>query len=156
MTQPFPFNEIDELYRDVILQHYRKSRKQVRLEQPDIEFDEFNPVCGDRVVLQLKLNEGLIIEASFQGEGCSISQASASVMTGLLKGKTLGEAELLAESFRELMRGNVPSGDQLAELGDLEAFQAVRKFPVRIKCALLAWTALEAGIDEYQAQKAKG
>ena len=146
----FPFDEIDRLYGEVILDHYRNSRNKVQITEPDIEYDEYNPICGDRVVLQLKLNDGLIREGGFQGQGCSISQASASVMTGLLKGKSLKKAEELAENFRQMMHGRAPSEVQLKELGDLEAFQAVRKFPVRIKCALLAWTALEEGIEEYR------
>ena len=145
----FDFNELDELYRDVILDHFRKAGSRVKVEKPDIEYDEFNPICGDRVVLQLKLNDGRIGEASFHGEGCSISQASASMMTDLLRGKTLEEANELSESFRQIMLGNTPSEEGL---GDLRALQGVRKFPVRIKCALLAWTALEEGMEEYRAR----
>ena len=151
--QKFPFEEIDELYGDVILAHYRKSQDKVQIEQPDIEYDEYNPVCGDRVVLQLKLKDGRIGEASFRGEGCSISQASASMMVDLLPGKTLEEAEELGEVFSRMMRGKPPSERELAGLGELEALQAVRKFPVRIKCALLVWVALEEGAEEYRAQE---
>ena len=150
--QEFPFDEIDELYRGAILDHYRNSRNKVKMEVPDIEYDEYNPICGDRVVLQLKLDDDLIGEASFHGQGCSISQASASMLTDSLKGKTLEEAEGLAETFRQMMRGRAPSEEELAELGSLEALQGVRKFPVRIKCALLAWAALEEGIEEYRAR----
>ena len=153
--QEFPFDEIDELYRRAILDHYRNSRNKVKIEEPDIEYDEFNPICGDQVVLQLKLNDGQIGEASFHGQGCSISQASASMMTDSLKGKTLEEAEQFVEIFRQMMRGRTPSERELAELGDLKALQGVRKFPVRIKCALLAWTALEEGIEEYEARTGK-
>ena len=155
MQQQFPFDEIDELYRDVILDHYRNPTKKASIEAPDIEYDEFNPICGDRVVLQLKLEDTQIGEATFHGEGCSISQASASMMTELLGGKTLEEAEALSSSFRKLMRGATPSEDELAKLGDLEALQGVRKFPVRIKCALLAWSALEEGIEEYRGRRAR-
>ncbi len=151
--QKFPFDEIDQLYREAILDHYRNSRNKVRIEAPDIEFDEYNPICGDRVVLQLKLKDGFIAKGCFQGEGCSISQASASMMTGLLAGKTLEEAEELADGFRELMYGKSPPEGHLEVLGELEALQAVRRFPVRIKCALLAWTALEEGIGAYRVAK---
>ena len=123
----------------------------VEIEDPDIEYDEFNPICGDQVVLQLKLNDGRISEVGFHGRGCSISQASASMMTGSLKEKTPEEAEQLSSIFRRLIQGHAPSEDEHAELGDLKALQGVRKFPVRIKCALLAWTALEEGIAEYRA-----
>ena len=149
--QQFPFDEIDELYQKVILDHYRSPQNMVEIEDPDIEYDEFNPICGDQVVLQLKLHDGRIAEVGFHGQGCSISQASASMMTGSLKEKTPEEAEQLSSTFRRLIQGHAPSEDERAELGDLKALQGVRKFPVRIKCALLAWTALEEGIAEYRA-----
>ena len=148
--QQFPFDEIDELYRKVILDHYRSPRNMVEIGEPDIEYDEYNPICGDRVVLQLKVNDGRIEEAGFHGQGCSITQASASVMTDSLKGKTPEEAEQLSSTFRRLMQGHALSEGELTGLGNLAAFQGVRKFPVRIKCALLAWTALEEGIAEYR------
>ena len=151
--QEFPFDEIDQLYGEAILDHYRNARNKIRIEEPDIEYDEYNPICGDRVVLQLKLKDGLIRKGCFQGEGCSISQASASMMTGLLVGRTLEEAEELAENVRQMMYGRGASKGNKEQLGDLEALQAVRKFPVRIKCALQAWTALEEGIEEYRSRK---
>ena len=153
--QEFPFNEIAELYRDVILDHYRRSRVKSPVENPDIQYDEYNPICGDRVVLQLKLRGSTIEKAGFEGEGCSISQACASMLTETLKGKTLKEAEALSGTFRQVMNGHTPSEDELAELGDLEALQGVRKFPVRIKCALLAWSALEQGVESYRATTSK-
>ena len=153
--QEFPLDELGELYRDVILRHYRRPRSSAKIEDPDIEYDEYNPVCGDQVVLQMKLSDDRIGQAGFQGEGCSISQASASIMAELLEGKTLEEAELLSESFRRMMLGETHSEAELELLGDLEALQGVRKFPVRIKCALLAWTALEEGIAEYRTKGKK-
>ena len=148
--QKFPFDEIGDLYAGVILDHYRNPRKNARINNPDLEFDEYNPICGDRVLLQLKLDGTRIEEAGFQGEGCSITQASASMMAGLLDGKTLSEAEALAETVRELMLGHMTNDQDILHLGDLGALRGVRKFPVRIKCALLAWTALEQGIAEYR------
>ena len=153
--QQRPFPELDEVYRSLILERYKNPRNKVQMEEPDIEYDEFNPVCGDQVVLQLKLDDGRIRDASFHGEGCSISQSSASIMTDLLKGKTLEEAEGLSETFRRMMQGQAPSTQELGELGKLEVFQGVRKFPVRIKCALLGWTALEEGIEEFRGRGAK-
>jgi nitrogen fixation NifU-like protein len=147
-----PSDGLDDLYRDVVLKHYRESRSKLHIENPDIEYDEYNPICGDRVVLQLKLDDGRVGEAGFHGEGCSISQASASMMTGLLCGKSLEEAERLSGTFRRMMHGSTGPQDEVSGLGDLEALQGVRKFPVRIKCALLAWTALEEGIEEYRAR----
>ena len=149
--QEFPFDEIDELYSRVILDHHRKPRNCRHLLGPDIERDEYNPVCGDRVVLQIKLVRGLIREIGFHGEGCAISQASASMMTESLNGKTLDGARELSVAFRRIMaRDADPTNGKNSALGDLEALQAVRRLPVRIKCALLAWTALEEGIDSYR------
>lgn len=152
--QKFPFDQIDDLYRDVILRHYRASRSRPEVHDPDVEYDEYNPICGDRVVLRLRVVQGRIVEAGFKGEGCSITQASASMMTDALKGLTLQEAEDLADRFRLSLTGDVPPGSPSGGLGDLEALQAVRAFPVRIKCALLGWSALEQGIEEYRARPA--
>lgn len=150
--QQFPMEELDELYQEVILDHYRNSRNKTPLPSPDIEYDGFNPFCGDEVVLQLKLSDGAVQQAGFHGQGCSISQASASMMTDLLKGKTLEEAEALSEIFRQIMSGREPTDEELDLIGDLEALKGVRKFPVRIKCALLAWATLEDGITEYRSR----
>ena len=148
--QKRPFPELDEVYRGLILERYKNPSNKIQMEEPDIEYDELNPVCGDQVVLQLKLDDGRIRDASFHGDGCSISQASASIMTDLLRGKTLQEAECLSETFRRMMQGDARSTEELGEPGKLEVFQGVRKFPVRIKCALLGWTALEEGITKYR------
>ena len=163
--QEFPFDELGDLYQKIILDHYRNSRNKSNLAIPDIEYDEFNPICGDQVVLQIKLSAGRIAQACFHGEGCAISQASASILTELLKGKTLEAAEGLAARFRDVMQGRAPSGEDLEKLGDIQAsgapgapgalgalgaLQAVRRFPLRVKCALLAWIALEEGIEQYR------
>ncbi len=148
VMQEFPFDEIEDLYGRVILDHYRNPRRAILIENADVEYDELNPICGDRVVLQLRMDGDRIAEAGFQGEGCSITRASASMMADLLGGMTLAEAEELAEAVRRMMlQGTRPNGG----MGDLEALQGVRRFPVRIKCALLAWTALEEGLEEYRA-----
>ena len=152
--QKFPFDQIDDLYRDVILRHYRASRSRSEVQDPDVEYDEYNPICGDRVVLRLRVAEGRIVEAGFEGEGCSITQASASMMTDALEGLTLEEAEELADRFRSSLTSAGAPGSRPGGLGDLEALQAVRAFPVRIKCALLGWSALEQGIEEYRARPA--
>ena len=152
----FPFERIDELYRGVILSHYRNPRNKDPIQNPDIEYNEYNPVCGDQVVLQLKLSDGRIGEAGFSGEGCAISQASASMLADSLLGKTLEEATELADIFTRMMNGRAPSAHQIAQLGELESLQGVRKFPVRIKCALLAWTALEEGILQWEVKAGKG
>ena len=147
------FPELDELYRGLILERHKNPGNKIHMDEPDIEYDEFNPVCGDQVVLQLKLDDGTIREAGFHGEGCSISQASASIMTEMLKGKTLEEAESLSETFRRMMQGQAPSTGELEKMGKLEVFQGVLSFPVRIKCALLGWTALEEGIEEFRGKR---
>ncbi len=151
--QELPMEEMDDLYQEVILDHYRNSRNKAPLASPDIEYDGFNPFCGDELVLQIRLVDGAVQDAGFHGQGCSISQASASMMTDLLKGKTLEEAQALSEAFRHMMAGNELTAEELALMGDLEALQGVRKFPVRIKCALLAWATLEDGISEYRSNK---
>jgi nitrogen fixation NifU-like protein len=154
LTEPFDFGDLDDLYREVILDHYRSPRNRRSLESVDIETRGFNPFCGDEVVLQLKLDQaGLIDEISQDGHGCSISQASASILSDLVRGKTLEEGEKLSGAFREMMRGEELSNDQLDAMGDLEALQGVRKFPIRIKCALLPWAALDDGVAEYRTRQ---
>ena len=148
--QKFPFEEVDDLYRDVILDHYRSPRNNGRLESPDITSDEYNPICGDRVVLDLSINEGRIADAAFTGEGCSITQASASMMTELLTGLTPAEARRLWETFEHMMDGDEAAARDLQTCGDIHALSAVRRFPVRIKCALLAWKALELGLEDAE------
>ena len=145
--QKFPFEEVDDLYRDVILDHYRSPRNNGRLESPDITSDEYNPICGDRVVLELSISDGRIAEAAFTGEGCSITQASASMMTELLAGLTPEEALSLWNTFDRMMDGDEEAASELQGRGDLHSLSAVRRFPVRIKCALLAWKALELGLE---------
>ena len=155
LTEPFDFGELDDLYREVILDHYRSPRNSRTLQTPDIETRGFNPFCGDEVVLQLKVDEaGVIGEISQGGYGCSISQASASILSELLRGKTLEQGEQLSGAFREMMKGEELSDDQLEAMGDLEALQGVRKFPIRIKCALLPWAALDDGVTEYRSRSA--
>ena len=149
--QESDFGELDELYREVILDHYRNPKNRHNLEAPDFQCEGFNPFCGDEVTIQVKLDgNGRVDAASHQGQGCSISQASASMLTDLMKGKTLEETQALSRTFREMMRGAHLSDEEMESLRDLEALQGVRKFPIRIKCALLAWAALEDGLEEYR------
>lgn len=141
---------LDELYRELILEHYRSPRNRGRLEEPDIATRGHNPLCGDDVEVSLQIVDGKVEDVRFQGKGCSISQASASMMTEAIKGKPVGEAHDLAEKLKSMMKGEtIPEGD----LGDVEALQGVRKYPVRIKCALLAWTTLEEGLEIYEKAK---
>ena len=123
-------------------------RNNGRLDSPDVTSDEYNPICGDRVILDLSISEGLIADAAFTGEGCSITQASASMMTELLPGLTPSEALSLWKTFDRMMDGDETAATELQGRGDLHSLSAVRRFPVRIKCALLAWKALEMGLEE--------
>jgi len=139
--------KLNELYRDVILDHYRRPRNKGQLEQPSVSVDLHNPVCGDEITLQLLVEEGRIRQARFMGRGCSISQASASMMTQQLEGKTLAEAEEMLDRFKRMMRGDETAGEPL---GDLYALHGVAKFPVRVKCALLSWEALERSLEKLR------
>ena len=140
---------LDGLYGQMVLDHYRNPRNRQPLVDPDVEAEEFNPFCGDRVVYQLELDtEGRVTNSSARSEGCTIIQASASMMAKLSTGKTLLELQELSDLVRSMMQGRL-SEHEAAEMGDLLALQAVRQYPVRIKCALLPWTALEVGVEEF-------
>ena len=146
-----PDVRLEGLYGDRILDHYRNPRNRGPVEDPDLEASEFNPFCGDRVELHLKLDDrGRVAQTHADSEGCSIIQASASMLSGFLKGKSLGEVAALAADFRAMMQGKDVSQEALERLGDLEALQVVRRYPVRIKCALLPWVALEQGLEAYR------
>ncbi len=133
----------------MVMDHYRHPRNRESLGDADVEAEEFNPFCGDRAILQLKLDsQGKVLGVSANAEGCSIIQAATSMLSGLLQGKSLGEVEALGEKFREAMKNG--AGDDEVDLGDLRALQVVRQYPVRIKCALLPLTALEEGIKAYR------
>jgi nitrogen fixation NifU-like protein len=135
---------LDELYREVILDHYSHPRNQGRLDPHDIAAEGANPLCGDELTVFVRLAGGRIDDVRFLGHGCSISQSSASMMTEAIKGKSVDEARALIEQFKGMMHGHEPS----EALGDLAALQGVRKFPVRIKCATLPWVTLQQGLDE--------
>ena len=142
---------IDDLYREIILDHYQSPRNQGRLDAPDVATQGSNPLCGDEIEVSLAIDGGRIADVAFQGRGCSISQASASMMTESIKGKSVAEAEELLGTFKTIMTDkNAPEADEDA-LGDLEALQGVRRYPVRVKCALLAWNVLKEGLDLYEA-----
>ena len=144
------------LYGESIMDHYRSPRHRPSLASADIESEEFNPFCGDRVLLQIKLDDaGRIAQVSRRSEGCSIIQAMASMMAEALLGKSLEQAAALDQAFRAMMRPESLDGESLdqepaPELGSLVAMQVVREYPVRIKCALLPWLALEEGMESHQ------
>ena len=137
--------ELDELYREIILDHYRSPRNRGALTVPSVSRDGFNPLCGDDIRLDLSIGDDTIEDVRFQGRGCSISQSSASMMTEAIKGKTMAQAQELMALFTAMMQG--ADNVDLEALGDLEALVGVRKFPVRVKCATLAWHALQDGLD---------
>lgn len=139
------FNNLDQLYRSVIMDHYKNPRNKGALEDNNVTIDMNNPTCGDRIHLTLQLKDGVVENAKFDGEGCSISMSSASMMTQIIKGKKLEEALELADIFSKMMLGEEFDTDKY-DLGDVEALQGVAKFPARIKCATLAWKAMEKGV----------
>jgi nitrogen fixation NifU-like protein len=136
---------LDDLYRDVILDHYAHPRNRGRLDPSDVTAEGANPLCGDELVLYAQVRDGRVAGVRFEGRGCAISQAAASMMTETVAGKTLDEARALIAAFKQMMHGEAPR----PEMGDLAALQGVRKFPVRIKCATLPWVTLEQGLDDY-------
>jgi len=156
---------LEDLYREIILDHYRAPRNRGELPVPPAHRVEgFNPLCGDEVVLYLDVDDGVITDVKIAGQGCSISQASTSMMSAAIKGKSVADARTLTRAFKALMSiheskigGDTDEVDVAADelagvrLGDLEALQGVVKFPVRIKCATLAWNTLTQGLDEIDA-----
>jgi nitrogen fixation NifU-like protein len=136
---------LDDLYREVILDHYRSPRNKHGLDHSDIDVHRNNPLCGDDITVHVSVKDGVVENAAFEGQGCSISQASASMLTERIKGKKLAELEDEVLAFRRMMAGEEALSDD--ELGDLAALKGVVKYPVRIKCAVLAWDALQEGID---------
>lgn len=142
--------QLDELYREVILDHFRSPRNVGELPGAPIHAEGNNPLCGDQMAFWATLNGERITQAHFVGKGCAISQAAGSMLTEQLQGKTLPEAEALIRSMKGLMQGQAPPPN--VELGDLEALGGVRKFPVRVKCAALSWNVLEQGLEQYRTQ----
>ena len=139
---------LEDLYREVILDHYRSPRNKGHLDSPDAVAQGVNPLCGDEITIELGFEGDLVSQIAIDGQGCSISQSSASMMTEAIKGKTRAEIETLTQRFRDMMSLDGETDIGLdperpgAVLGDLEALQGVRKYPVRIKCASLGWNVL--------------
>lgn len=141
------FNNLDQLYRKVIMDHYKNPRNHGALEDEAITINMNNPTCGDRIQLHLKVEDDTVSDVKFSGEGCSISLSSASMMTEAIKGLPVQDALKLANVFSEMIQGKTYDAGDL-DLGDIEALQGVSKFPARIKCATLAWKALEKGLQK--------
>jgi nitrogen fixation NifU-like protein len=151
---------LEDLYREIILDHYRNPRTRGELESPPAHRVEgFNPLCGDEIVVYVKVDDDVISDICISGQGCSISQSAASMMSAAVKGKSVEEARQLTRAFKAMMSiheqqldGDEAEVDEQAladvKLGDLEALRGVVKFPVRIKCATLSWNTLAQGLDE--------
>ena len=141
--------DLRELYQEVILEHSKASRNYRELATANHRAEGYNPLCGDHFTVYLDLDGDSIRDISFQGSGCAISKASASLMTQSVKGKTRAEAARLFDQFHKLVTGQ-PANGSLAELGKLAVFSGVSEFPVRVKCAILAWHALHAAMRGKQ------
>jgi nitrogen fixation NifU-like protein len=143
----YPEPVLDDLYRELILDHYRHPRNKGELETRTARVEGYNPLCGDEIEVDMLIDdEGVIEDVAFKGRGCSISQASGSMMTDAVKGLSKQEAQRMLEAFTKMMTD--PELEPDVDLGDLEAFQGVAKFPVRVKCATLAWHVLEEGLEK--------
>ena len=148
---------LDDLYREIILDHYRNPRNRGKLPTPPAHRVEgFNPLCGDEITVYLNVNNGVLEDIKIAGHGCSISQSSSSLMSAAVKGKALNDVRAVIDTFKQLMTVHESSLENETEqapvdlraLGELAALQGVVKFPVRIKCATLAWNTLTQGLDE--------
>lgn len=151
MVNRGPEPELDDLYREIILDHYRRPRNRGLLPSPDVSAEGVNPLCGDQIKLTLAFADGRIAAVGFKGSGCAISQSSASLMTESIKHHTPAEAARMKGEFEAMM---VDGADPAEELGDLEALQGVAKFHARVKCALLAWKVLGEALQAGRGQAA--
>lgn len=136
---------LNSLYQQLILDHYRRPRNKAELPEHTVEVHMRNPSCGDEIRLQLRIEDGRVADARFMGHGCSISQAAVSMMTQLIRGRALADADALAERFKAMMHGDGDAAKDRA-MGDLRAMAGVSRFPVRVKCALLGFDALQEAL----------
>jgi len=143
-------SSLSELYQNVILEHNRSPRNYRVMDDADRKADGHNPLCGDQVTVWVRMDGDVIGDVSFRGAGCAISKASASLMTGAVKGKSREETEKLFERFHQLVTGTLPPGES-ETLGKLAVFSGVSAFPVRVKCASMAWHTLKAALEAGQA-----
>ena len=141
--------DVNELYEAIILDHYRSPRNTATVEEPDIDLEVNNPFCGDEFHIQLKVEDDAVSQVGITGRGCAISQASASLLAELVKGKSASEVESAVSAVRRLLKGEEITDAEAGILGDIEALGGVRKFPVRIKCALLSWVGLGDALRDH-------
>ena len=137
-----------ELYQEIILDHNKSPKNFKTLTRVTHRAEGYNPLCGDRIQLQLYVQDDIVVDVGFQGSGCAISKASASVMTAMIKGKTIEEVQKLFEKFKQTVTSRLDNDLDLTELGSLAAFVGVREFPTRVKCATLAWHTLHSALSE--------
>ena len=142
---------LEALYQEVILDHNRKPRNFREIEDADQRIEGRNPLCGDHVTIWLKLDGDRVADISFKGTGCAVSKSSASLMTSAIKGKTVTEARTLFDRFHDMVTGKLPDGER-EKMGSLAALGGVSKFPVRVKCASLAWHAMKSALDAGPAE----
>jgi nitrogen fixation protein NifU and related proteins len=145
VTGPGSDARLSALYQEVILDHYRRPRNRGTVPEPTGTASLRNPLCGDEVDVQVSVQDGKVTDVKFGGRGCSISQASASMMTELVKGRTPDEVHALGERFAEMIRGNAEAAKDQA-LGQARALSGVSRFPTRVRCALIAWEAMERAV----------
>ena len=138
---------LDDLYRDVVMDHYKQPRNRGTMDEADVVVEGANPLCGDEITLWLDVQEGVVQHVRFAGHGCSISQASASIMTEAIKGRHVEEIESIVTAFRGMMLEGADPDEEL--LGDGIALEGVKQFPVRIKCAVLGWNTLLLGLKQF-------
>jgi len=141
-------SELSELYQQVILDHNKKPRNFKKIEDAELSAEGYNPLCGDQLTVYLNLDDGVVSDISFEGSGCAISKAAASMMTQAVKKKTRAEAERLFQEFHSMVTGELDEEVEDNNLGNLKIFAGVRDFPVRVKCATLAWHTLQAALNK--------
>ena len=141
---------LDELYKEVILDHYKSPRNKRPLSDSTVSLHKNNPLCGDEITIHARVEDGKVTEVAFEGQGCSISQASVSMLTESVAGKTVEDANALATEFRAMMEGKTEPDED--EFGDLMALKGVVKYPVRIKCAVLGWDTLQEALGQNAGQ----
>ena len=141
-------SELSELYQQVILDHNKKPRNFRKLEDANYSADGYNPLCGDQLTVYLNLEDDVVKDVGFEGSGCAISKASASMMTQAVKGKSKDEAENLFKEFHSMVTGELDEETEENNLGNLKIFAGVREFPVRVKCATLPWHTIHAALNK--------
>lgn len=145
--------ELDQIYSELIMEHNTSGRNKRHIDSPNLVLKGVNPSCGDEIELELRVRDGVIEDASFTGIGCAISQASASMMIDVIKGKSVDEGRKLAQTFLGMIKGEVTGESELEALEDAVALKNISKMPARVKCAVLGWHTLEDGLGKQDSNK---